>query len=132
MLVLGIWELKTRKFIFIFSDLYRWLRLTRFQLLHTANCCQTFEFESQDIAGCCKQTFHFQFNIKLKQSKTYFFSFLSALLNGWKNSNFFKIGRWGRWFHEVELWGPYFYKLVRQICYNWALFGEDRRKVWKS
>ena len=35
----------------------------------------TFEFERQNIAGCCKQTFHFQFNIKLIQSKTWFFQF---------------------------------------------------------
>ena len=30
-------------------------------------------FEWQHIAGCCKQTFCFQFNIKLIQSKTWFF-----------------------------------------------------------
>ena len=33
----------------------------------------TFEFERQNIAGCCKQTFCFQFNKKLIQSKTWFF-----------------------------------------------------------
>ena len=43
----------------------------------------TFEFERQNIAGCCKQTFHFQFNTKLIQSKTWFFSVFSvALPNG--------------------------------------------------
>jgi hypothetical protein len=46
----------------------------------------TFEFERQTIAGCCKQTFCFQFNIKLIQSKNKIFSvFLVALLNGGKN-----------------------------------------------
>ena len=35
----------------------------------------TFEFERQIIAGFCKQTFHFQFNTKLIQSKTRFFQF---------------------------------------------------------
>ena len=35
----------------------------------------TFEFERQNIAGYCKQTFRFLFNIKLIQSKTWFFQF---------------------------------------------------------
>jgi hypothetical protein len=39
----------------------------------------TIEFERQHIAGCCHQTFPFQLNIKLIQSKTDFFSFLSGL-----------------------------------------------------
>ena len=40
-----------------------------------------------DITGCCKQTFHFQFNIKLIQSKTWFFHF-----SQWhKISNFFTL-----------------------------------------
>ena len=30
----------------------------------------TFEFERQNIAGCYEQTFSFQFNTKLIQSKT--------------------------------------------------------------
>ena len=53
----------------------------------------TFEFERQNIAGCRKQTFRFQFNIKLIQSKTWFFFsvFSVALLNGRKNSNFFTL-----------------------------------------
>ena len=37
----------------------------------------TFEFERQNIAGCNEQTFHFQFNLKLIQSKTLFFLVLS-------------------------------------------------------
>ena len=48
----------------------------------------TFEFERQNIAGCCKQTFCVQFSSKAKYD---FFSFLSCLLNGRKNSNFYKI-----------------------------------------
>ena len=52
----------------------------------------TFEFERQNIAGCCKQTFCVQFSSKAKHD---FFSFLSGLLNGRKNSNFFKIAVWG-------------------------------------
>ena len=35
----------------------------------------TFEFERQNIAGCCKQNFWFQFNIKLIQSKKWFLQF---------------------------------------------------------
>ena len=46
-----------------------------------------FEFERQNIAGWCKQTFCFQFSSKAKHD---FFSFLSGLLNGHKNSYFFK------------------------------------------
>jgi hypothetical protein len=30
----------------------------------------TFQFERQNIAGCCKQTHYIQFNIKSIQSKT--------------------------------------------------------------
>ena len=48
----------------------------------------TFEFERQNIAGCCKQTF--LFSSVLKQNMI-FFSFLSGPLNGRKNSNIFKI-----------------------------------------
>ena len=42
-----------------------------------------------NLAGCCKQTFDFQFNIKLVQSKTCFFFQFSQ--NGRKNSNFFTL-----------------------------------------
>ena len=35
----------------------------------------TFDIERQKIVDCCKQTFHFQLNIKLIQSKTWFFQF---------------------------------------------------------
>ena len=47
-----------------------------------------FEFERQNIAVCCKQTFC-QFNIKLILGKTYFFQF--SHLNGHKKSNFFTL-----------------------------------------
>ena len=56
------------------------------QLHNTTNGCQilnfwlsTFEFQRQNIAGCCKQTFRFQFNIKLTQSETRFFQFSQCL-----------------------------------------------------
>ena len=48
----------------------------------------TFEFERQHIAGRCKQTFRFQFNIKMIQSKTWFFQFSQ---NGRHNKNFFTL-----------------------------------------
>ena len=48
----------------------------------------TFTFERQNIAGCCKETFHFQFNIKLIKGKTCFFQFSQ---NGRKNSNYFTL-----------------------------------------
>ena len=45
------------------SQYIKWLSNIEFLL-------SIFEFERQNIAGCCKQTFCFQFNIKLIQSKT--------------------------------------------------------------
>ena len=48
----------------------------------------TFEFERQNIAGCCKQTFHFHFNIRQIKSKKHFFQFSH---NGRKNSNYFTL-----------------------------------------
>ena len=74
--------------------------VSRNQLHNTTNGCQilnfwlsTFEFQRKNIAGCCKETFHFQFNIKLIQSKTWFFQFSQCLAEwvGCKNSNFFKL-----------------------------------------
>ena len=47
-----------------------------------------FEFERPNIAGCCKQTFCFKFSSKAKHD---IFSFFSGLLNGRRNSIFFKI-----------------------------------------
>ena len=61
----------------------------------SGNMLSTFEFwlelawpERQNIAGWCQQTFCFQFNLKLIQSKTWL---SAALLNGRKNLNFFTL-----------------------------------------
>ena len=63
--------------------------LIRFQGINFILQLSTFEFERQNIAGCCKQTFCVQFSSKAKLD--FFFSFLGGLLNGLKNSNVFKI-----------------------------------------
>jgi hypothetical protein len=65
-------------------------------LSRSGKMLSTFEFwlelnrrcKGKNIAGRCQQTFCFQFNIKLIQSKT---RFSVALLNGRKNSNFFTL-----------------------------------------
>ena len=49
-----------------------------FTIQQMGNGCQTFEFERQSIAGWCKQTFHFEFNIKPSQSQTCLFSVFSV------------------------------------------------------
>ena len=65
-------------------------QVSRNQLHNTANGCQTFEFERQNIAGWCNVSLWVQYKTEPKQNM-FFFSFLSALLNWCKNSNFFKL-----------------------------------------
>ena len=69
----------------------------------------TFEFERQNIAGCCKQTFHFQFNIKLIQSKTWFFQFSQWPTEWVQKFKFLQNSCRVKWFHETELLGLHLY-----------------------
>ena len=55
------------------------------------NKLSTFEFERQNNAGCCQQTFHFQFNIKLIQSRTLFFQFSQRLAEWVQKFKFLKL-----------------------------------------
>ena len=68
-----------------------------------------FEFERQNITGCFKQTFRFQFNIKLIQSKTWFFQFSQWPTEWAQKSKFLQNICRGKWFHETELRGLYLY-----------------------
>ena len=71
--------------LFIRRDFDSIPRLIRFCLSLYRILLSIFEFERQNIAGCCLQTLCVQFSSIL----TEFFCFLSGLLNGRKNSNLF-------------------------------------------
>ena len=70
-------------------------------------------FERQNITGCCKQTFCVQSRSKAKH-------LLSGLLNGLKNSNFFKIGV--EWSDSMKQnYGGFTFIISREIVYFFIL-----------
>ena len=96
--------------------------VSRNQLHSTEFLFSTFEFERQNIAGWCKQTFCFQF------SKTWFFQFLLvAYWIGRKNSNFFwKAVEWSDSMKRNYGGFPFTYFLDRKIA-NWFRPEESMR-----
>ena len=82
-------SLEKRLFLFVsYVKVTQINSVSRNELPSTEFLLSTFEFERQNIAGWCKQTFCIQFSSKAKHD---FFSFLSGLLNEHNNSNFVKI-----------------------------------------
>ena len=62
----------------------------------------TFEFERQNIAGCCKQTFCFQCNMKLIKAKYDYLSFLSGVANWAQKFKFpYTTGSWHQSLHHL-------------------------------
>ena len=114
-------------------------QVSRNQLQSTEFLLSTFEFERQNIGCCCKQSFCVQFSSKAKHD---FFSFLSGLLNGRKNSNFFKIAvegsdsmkrnYWGFTFNLVTFRASFVYNRSHAMLKLIPTFPTKNRFQWKT